>query len=126
MAGYHLAGKQLPPPIQPIEQPDQCSGKVEQIQLHEIFFGPAVAARFQYGCFRLLQINIDVCLVNARDLTTLRRVIDGVGQCWERRGCNCIKREGEAEKRQEADDSPPHSKLAVNLTHALKYTTLSR
>ena len=130
MAGYHLAGKQLPPPIQPIEQPDQCSGKVEQIQLHEIFFYPAAAARFQYGCFRLLHINVDfpfgIWLVKARDLTTLRQVISGVGQSWERRGCNCIKWEGEAEQRQEADDSPPHSKLTVNLTHALKYTTLSR
>ena len=50
VVGYHFLQKHPPPPIQLIQQPDKCPGKVEQIQLHEISFDPDADAPARLQC----------------------------------------------------------------------------
>ena len=89
MSGYHFLQKLPPPPIQTHEQPDQCSGKVVQIQPHEIFFDPDDCFGISSWKLRIRIVFPHVVSVSkARDLTRLFvffPMVANVGhRCWWR------------------------------------------
>ena len=126
MSGYHFLQKLPPPPIQTHEQPDQCSGKVVQIQPHEIPFDPDDCFGISSWKLRIRIVFPHVVSVSkARDLTRMfvfPPMVANVGhRCWWRDvALQQGWRDDQPEERQEVTVSPSHPRLTVN-QHTCSY-----